>query len=133
MMMMMMMMMMMHDPWNCNQELLAHCLSAEGIILWTGDPVLQDERQTQNLQASEWHSVHAEVRKRLKRHVAAIEGSEGGSAKVRRLLDCSKAPQKAGTIHHRSKAPPRCPYSTNTFPCVHTKSTGSHFDSWAGL
>jgi hypothetical protein len=71
--------------------------------------VLQDERQTQNLQASEWHSVHAEVRKRLKRHVAAIEGSEGGSAKVRRLLDCSKAPQKAGTIHHRSKAPPPMP------------------------
>lgn len=32
-------------------------------------------------QASEWHSVHAEVRKRLKKHVAAIEGSEGGSAK----------------------------------------------------
>ena len=83
--------------------------------------MLQDERQTQNLQASEWHSVHAEVRKRLKRHVAAIEGSGGGSAKVRRLLD------------RRSKAPPRSPYLTNTFPCVHTKSTGDHFDSWVGL
>jgi hypothetical protein len=56
-------------------------VSAEGIILWTGDPVLQDERHTQNLQANEWYNVHAEVHKRLKKHVAGIEGSEGGSAK----------------------------------------------------
>jgi len=32
-------------------------------------------------QASEWLSVHAEVRKRPKKHVAAKEGSKGGSAK----------------------------------------------------
>ena len=41
--------MMTHDPRNFNQELPAYCVSAEGTLLWTGDPVLQDERQTQNL------------------------------------------------------------------------------------